>query len=167
MAPCLPRSSGCGIAVHSLWQKSRSWGSGQCCSFHTMESKEDVWPNRMGYPRLLEQSGLKTINPVTVLQFKKKVYKSAPCLTLETLNAQPHAGTNTSYRSDTDFCLILLHFQSIGVISLPWRQKLLFYWHQSMWLCAAVFEREGSCCCIFLLPVCFKERTNLLLEGAI
>lgn len=100
MVLCLPRWFGCRIAVHSLWQKTRSWESWQCCSFHTVESKEDVWPSGMGYPGLLEQSGLKTINPVIVLQLKKKyVYKSAPCLALETVNAQPHAGTNTNYKT--------------------------------------------------------------------
>lgn len=59
-------------------------------------------------------------------------------------------------RPDIGFCLFLLNFQSVEVISLPWRQKLVFYWHQCMWLCVAVFGKEGSCCCIFLLPVCLK-----------
>lgn len=43
-------------------------------------------------------------------------------------------------RPDIGFCLFLLHFQSIEVISLPWRQKLVFYWHQSTWLGARIWE---------------------------
>lgn len=60
----------------------------------------------MGIPGLLEQLGLKTMNPAIVLQFHKAVFKSAPCLTLETLTTHSRAGTNVNYKTWPWFPLI-------------------------------------------------------------
>lgn len=139
-------------------------------NFHTIESEEDVWPNKMGNPRLLEQLGLKTMNLAIVLRFQEDVFKSAfskrffkiypfSCLG----NFQHMQAPIRVTRPDTVFTLFLLHFQSIEVISLPWRQKLTFYWHQTLWLAAALIGKERLCCWIFLSPLRLKYRTDLAL----
>lgn len=45
---------------------------------------------------------------------------------------------------------------------------LTCYWHQPMWLSAAVIGKEGLVILlIFLVTLCLKERMNWLLEDAI